>query len=395
MNGKKFLGYVLVIALVLTSTAAFASDITDTVYTNVPGTTTQDSVMLIELEGQKDDSIKTLPPDQDTVDALAAIFNYVKDNNASPVSYFDKSTQNAIQALLPSGVDPNSLHMTEFMAVTLDNQSPAGSDGKTSLLLDVDYEVGQLAVMMIGREDENGVITWTPLKDEVVQVGLHEFTIPADLLQSANGHKVLLSVLTDRVGKRGGVVDINVIREHIVFPSKTAKDIIRIEKIYREFGEPMPDDFAILITDQTEQMTTEIANIRAFVKDEHHPLFNYFSQSVQDEAKLLMPQGTDTDTLLAYEVVAVSAVNYRDTYGDATAVIQFPTPYQDGQTVIALLGLYRADAQGFNGSIMDWTVLKASVQDNAVNVTFKQLLLPKMEIDKALLVILSEPIANK
>lgn len=98
------------------------------------------------------------------------------------------------------------------------------------------------------------------------------------------------------------------------------------------------------------------------------------------------------DSLVAYEILSVDCVNYKHTYGDVLVRFSFATPFKDGQTIVAMLGLERENRTNTDGYELDWVALRAEVKDGYVDITFPQVSLEVMEEHPALLAVLSEPL---
>lgn len=403
---------VAMIALMLIS--AQAATIENSEYTNVPGTTTQDAVIsynaeiLLNKQNVIPWNIEVLEPDELTVDTLTDIYDFVLDNDVMPARYFPEDVQQEIRDIL-GGADPEILHMTEFMSVLPDAVAIEDGHAHAKVEFDVEYLPGQLVVVMFGDIDEVDLemltqeeirqIEWTPLPAEVTETGLIEFDIPHTLLMDIQGQQTMFNVLTDRIGNRGtGDSGVEEETHKKSIPSKDAEDMTVISDVYYNAdGEILPDDFRIFITEKTPLMQEEIQRIRRFMlQDEKDPtddlpISRWFSEATLSEISLLIEEDFDLETLLAYEIKAVADENYIDTYGDVRADFQFATPYWNGQTIVSVLGVPSENPVNPDGSLMDWTVLRTVVENDLAKITFKQLLLPVMEEESLLLIVLSEP----
>lgn len=409
---RKWLALVIIALMFIT---AQAENIDNSHYTNVPGTTTQDAVTGCSAEILINDSFSAawsmefLQPDALTLAALLDIYDFVLENSVMPARYFPEDVQQEIREIL-DGADPEILHMSEFMSVLPESVAVEDGVARVQLVFDVDYQPGQLVVVMFGDIDEvdPSVLTeaeirqieWTPLPAEVVQPGVIEFTIPHTLLMDIQAQQTMFNVLTDRRGGRGsGESGYTETPAQVIVPSKNASDMTIISnEYYNAGGEPLSDDFRIYLTEKTPVMQEEIRRIENYIQpagSEPRPIAGWFSDEVINEVSLFAGADFDTDTLLAYEIKAVAAENYIDTYGDVRTAFQFATPYRDGQTIVSVLGVPSENPDGANGTQMEWTVLNTVVEDSMTKITFKQLLIPTMEEESLLLIVLSEPIDSE
>jgi len=354
---------------------------------------TQDFVLSFDEARNNAELVVTVQePDQITKDALFAIYDFVEQTKKMPVRYFDEEVQNAVQAILPDGVSVDILHMTEFVQV-VPQAVEANADGEAKVVIDVDYQPGQLVVVMIGDRTNPDDIQWTPLKAAVTELGTIEFVVPTELVQKVQGQDTIFALLTDRLGTRGGVVRRDGDQTVITYPSKTASDIVVIEHPTGIDGSELPEDFEVRETEETAIIAAENTSIRSFVKDENKPVIRFYPAEAQNEAMLLLPEDLDVEKLVAYEVMDVDCINYKHTFGDVLVRIKFATPYQDGQKLVVMLGLDREQAADSTNQL-DWVALRSEVKDGYVNITFAQAALEIMENHPALMMVLSEPMAE-
>ena len=208
------------------------SDPSNIRYTDVPGMPTQDFVLSFEdVRNEKTHDVAVEEPDKLTSNALFDIYNFVQTEQKKPVRYFDEDVQKAVEELLPNGASPDILHMTEFMQIIPEKTEDKNCDAKATVIIDADYTPNRLVIVMIGnrqacKDDQDlDAIEWTPLKASVTEAGKIEFVIPAELVESVEGEDTIFSVLTDRIGTRGGVIRYEGGEIVITYPSKTADDI--------------------------------------------------------------------------------------------------------------------------------------------------------------------------
>ena len=391
---KKVTCLLVAVLMLLAGISAMAeSELEQVRYTQVPGMPTQDFVLSFDEARNNAELVVTVQePDQITKDALFAIYDFVEQTQKMPVRYFDEEVQNAVQAILPDGVSVDILYMTEFVQV-VPQAVEANADGEAKVVIDVDYQPGQLVVVMIGDRTNPDDIQWTPLKAAVTELGTVEFVVPAELVQKVQGQDTIFALLTDRLGTRGGVVKREEDQTIITYPSKTANDIVVIEHPTGIDGSALPEDFEVRETEETAIIAAENTSIRSFVKDENKPVIRFYPTEAQNEAMLLLPEDLDVEKLVAYEVMDVDCVNYKHAFGDVLVRIKFATPYQDGQKLVVMLGLDREQTAD-SANQLDWVVLRSEVKDGYVNITFAQAALEIMEERPALMMVLSEPMAE-
>lgn len=379
-------------------TSEILTEPNDIRYTDVPGMPTQDFVLAFEdVKNDKAYDVAVEEPDKLTSNALSDIYNFVQTEQVKPVRYFDEEVQKAVEELLPDGVSADILHMTEFMQIILEKTDDKDCDAKATAIIDADYVPNRLVIVMIGdrqacKDDQDfDAIEWTPLKASVTEVGKIEFVLPAELLENVEGEDIIFSVLTDRIGTHGGVIRYEDGKIIITYPSKTAEDTVIVQDPVGESGTSLPENFKVRHVEETEAINNEIAEMRS-QRAEEKTFISFYPLTAQREAQLLLPDGFDMDSLVTYEILSVDCVNYKHTYGDVLVRFSFATPFEDGQTIVAMLGLERENQTNSDGHELDWVALRAEVKDGCVDITFPQVGLEVMEEHPALLAVLSEPL---
>ena len=391
MNAMKKAIICLLLALCLLAGCASAQQITmlGSEYTDVPSVPTQDAVVTFKAE--QDCEVTVLLPDEGSIALLEDIYTFVWREGNRPARYYDEETQKKIAEL--SGVDIDVLHMTEFMSLELAGhpQEPV----RMNVLFDVDYEPGQLIVVVMGIEEEGGAFRWFPYRGEVPETGRILYDVPSEEFRQMAGQKVTFHVLTVREGARGGVLSKEKIeREKIVTPSKGAQDLIRIRRWYSTTGEVIEDDFSIFLVDRTQPMEEEIARIAGHIENGGAPI-TWFPEEMQRQTQLLHPLDLNVTQMVIYDIVAVMAENYKDTYGDVATENLFAAAYDPDSRMAAMLGFPIEGAT--EAPYFDWYCLRAEAleTDEHIEIVFKQLVIPTMEEEPAMLVIFSEPIAQE
>ena len=389
---KRFFATLLALSLLLAGTA-FAAEATD-----APGTPTHDVVLSLTAKWLDEEEtpydLQVMEPDQLTMDTVTEIYKFVYEEDNRPVRYFPEETQKQIEEMLAGVVDPDALYMTEFMRLHAAEAEPE-ADLLAEMLVDVDYQPDQLILVVLGDTTDPENLVWTPVESRVVELGKVEFTVPQALMQELQGEDVLFSLLTVRKGARGGVVSAQTQdAEHVQLPSKTAYDTVRVTKLAAADGTPIEDDFELLVVEESEIITRELALIREHVKEKEQPVCTWLPDEDRDEIQLLLTDELDRDELVVYDYLPLITKNYKDTYGDVISAFTFATPYEEGQQVVTVLGLPREEpVEG--ETLMDWAVQRAQVNaDGEVEIVFDQLALIGMGEETGLLLVLCEPIAE-
>ena len=386
---KRFLGILLALAIGLCGTA-FAAELTD-----APGTPTQDVVL--ELRAHWLDAEQTaydlfvMDADQLTMDTVTEIYSFVHEENNRPVSYFPEETQRQIEELLSGVVDPDALYMTEFMRLHATEAEPQ-AELLVQMLLDVDYQVGQLVLVVLGDTSDPENLVWTPVEAKVTEPGRVEFTVPQVLMQDLQGEDVLLSLLTVRGGSGGSASGDDGQTQPEQHPSKTAEDSSRVVELASQDGANLADDFRIVVVDESDAIREELARIGRHVQEQKLPVCTWLPEASQNEIQLLLSDDLSRDALVVYDYLPLITENYVDSYGDVVTSFSFATPYAEGQQVVTALGLPRQDAVGEDETLMTWAVQRARVDENGeVEIVFDQLALIGMGEETGLLLVFSEP----
>ncbi len=386
---KRILGILL--AIMLLTGSAFAAVLTD-----APGTPTQDRAVFLKAEWLNDArtqyELERLPADQLTMDTVTDIYDFVYEQGNRPVRWYPEKTQREIEAMV--SVDPDALYMTEFMRLHAEDAEPQ-ADLSAVMQLQIDYQVGQLTVVVLGDTTDPENVVWTPVESHVTAVGVVEFEVPQSLMEQLYGEDLLFSLLTIRQGptKHTEVVPTEVPE---IRPSKTAEDNTRIIETITDDGTARPDDFELVIVSETDIIKREISLLQQYVTEQNQPALSWLPEEDQNRVRYLL--GANTDDLIVTDYVPLITRDYRATDGDAVGSIAFATPYEAGQTIVTALGIPKADADAAalnDETQMDWSVQPAVVREGGwVDIVFDQLALIDMEKDTGLLLMLSVPAAE-
>lgn len=389
---KRILGICL--ALMLLTVSASAAVLTD-----APGTPTQDRAVALDArwedEARTAYDLRELPADHLTVNQAVDVYDFVYEQGNRPVRWYPEDTQKAIEAII--SVDPDALYMTEFMRLHAAEIVPP-ADLEATMTLTIDYQPGQLTVVVLGDTSDPANLVWTPVESRVIANGQVEFNVPQALMAQLQGEDLLFSLLTVRQGARGTVeVETTEVPENL--PSKQAGDTTRVVKTVTRDGQALPDDFKIAIVPETELIRREITMLGQFVTEQEQPALNWLPEEDQNRVRYLL--GVDGEALIVSDYVPLITEDFRPTDGDAVGTLSFATPYSEGQTIVTALGIPDENADNAdeiqNGKTqMKWSVQPAIVRKGGVvDVVFDQLALIDMGTETGLLLMLSEPTAKE
>lgn len=389
---KRILGIGL--ALMLLTVSASAAVLTD-----APGTPTQDRAVALDArwedEARTAYDLRELPADHLTVNQAVDVYDFVYEQGNRPVRWYPEDTQKAIEAII--SVDPDTLHMTEFMRLHAAEIVPP-ADLEATMTLTIDYQPGQLTVLVLGDTSDPANLVWTPVESRVIANGQVEFNVPQALMAQLQGEDLLFSLLTVRQGARGTVeVETTEVPENL--PSKQAGDTTRVVKTVTRDGQALPDDFKIAIVPETELIRREITMLGQFVTEQEQPALNWLPEEDQNRVRYLL--GVDGEALIVSDYVPLNTEDFRPTDGDAVGTLSFATPYSESQTIVTALGIPDKNADNAdeiqNGKTqMKWSVQPAIVREGGVvDVVFDQLALIDMGTETGLLLMLSEPTAKE
>jgi hypothetical protein len=393
---RRILGFCLALAMILATCGITASA---AVLTDAPATPTQDRV--VSLEATWDDSEKTpydlqaLPADKLAVDNTTDVFEYVYEQQHRPARWYPRVTQKAIEKMV--SVDIDALYMTEFMRLSAPEIDPP-ADLNAVMTLTIDYQPGQLTVVVLGDESDPNHIVWTPVESRVTDVGRVEFDIPQSLMKQLEGEELLFSLLTVRDGT-GGTASVQVTEAPSSLPSKQASDTIRIITTTGQDGQAKQDDFLLKIVPETNVIQWEIKLMRNFLKTEpaeEHTAIKWMPTEDQNRIKYLL--NSEGDKLIVSDYLPIVSEDFRQTDGDAVGTLSFATPYKEGQVIITALGIPKPDLdlstidETWDETLMVWSVQPAVVRKNGVvDIAFDQMALIDMGDQTGLLLVLSEP----
>lgn len=386
----------LLLVLCLSPLSGMASDmnIVSEDYTDALSVMTQDAVLAFEADDPC--GVTVLEPYAQAMAMLEEIYTFVWEEKNRPVRYYDEETQRKIEQLV-EGVDIDILHMTEFMGLELLGEPE--ETVRMGAMLDVDYRPGQLIVVVFALAQEDGTYRYFPYRGKVPSNGLITFEVPAEEYEQMLSQRSIFHVLTDRIGARGhAVYQEEITTEPVAIPSKAADDLVQIRRWKSLNGEAIDDQFSIFVVEKTKDMQEEVKRIGLHL-EEGGKAIDWFPEDIRDEAQLQLPVDVDVSDLVIYDIEALMAKDYKDTYGDVATESQFAAAYSPEYSMTALLGFPIKDAQ--EAPYLEWHCLRAEAletvldEDGCVEIVFKQLVIPTMEEEPAMLVVFSEPMEEK
>ena len=385
---KKMMLLLTALILCVFSTTALAETLVSDDYTNVSATMTQGSVLQVTATGGC--TVETLQPDEKAIALLNDMYQFVWVEKNPPMRYYDEETQKKVEELI-GGINIDLLHITEAMTLQLGGEPE--NPVTVTMDMDVDYRVGQLIVAVMGVPQENGEYAWYPYRGRVETKGQIKWEIPAEDWKTLSQQPVSLHIASDRLGAEGERVwHEERSAETVEIFSKESGDVVNTRRWYTVNGTEMDDNFSAWLADLTDPMQAEVAKIGAHVEN-GGAILDYFPAQCKDEALLMLPEGTDPATLIPYDIIAMMAENYKDAYGDVNMEINFGTAYQPDKGMVVMAGYPTED-----GSDMEWYVLRAAAieaeneNDHNVEIGMKQQILPRMEEEPVMMVVISEPI---
>lgn len=392
---KKRMLFLVVLVLCLFSAAVLAETLTDKDYTNVTTAMTQDSVL--SISASEGCTIEAIAPDASLIALMNDMYTHVWEKKNSPASYYDEETRQAITAMVGGNID--ALHMSEAMLLQLGGEPV--NPVTVTMNMDVDYQVGQLVVAVMGALQEDGSYEWYPYSGRVENPGEIKWDVPAEDWVVLSQQPVSLQILTDRAASIGdrhwGMIE----SSEVTPPSfsKEAGDVNKMIYWYTENNTPIEDNFNVQLVPLTDPMQSEVARIGEHVAN-GGAILDYFPADRKAEALLMVPEGIDPAALIPYDIVALTAENYKDTYGDVNVEILFGTDYQPEKDMISLAGFPIKDAA--EAPYVDWYVLRTKALETSVEneghpveIGMKQLNLIRMMEEPIMLVVVSEPLVQE
>lgn len=385
---KKLVCLLLVVSLFLSGAVCVAAELYGEEYTDVPSVATQDSVRALTVDPQG--AAEALSPDAQAVAQLEELYNFVWEEKNRPVRYYDEETQEKIQALIPD-VDSDALYMSEFMRLQL--SMPEADDLPQSVAmrmeLEPDYTPGRLIVVVMGFLTDDGTYRWFEYRGNVPETGVICWDMPMEEFTELAKQDVLTHVLTVHQGGGSAQSGHDAQPEATAQPSIQARDLTVMDGWKSVSGAEIDDTFRIAFVDLTSQMQDELVQMEEFLEEGHAPM-EWFPEEIRERAQTMKQDNVQIDEMIVYDVTAVTAENYKDTYDDVATQSRFPTSYSADREMFALLGFWTEDNQ------FEWHYLRtnAAADVDSVEIVYPQLTLPMMETQPALLMVFSEPLTE-
>ena len=187
----------LVALAMLLAGAASATELT---LSDAPGTPTQDVVLSLEAvwldEARAPYDVSVMEADALTMDTVTEIYTFVVDEGNRPARYFPEDVQQALAEMYD--VDVDSLYMTELLRLHAGEAEPE-ADVEMKMLLDVDYQPGQLAAVVLGDTSDPENLVWHVVETSVTALGEITCVIPQELVEQVQGEDALSSPMTVRM----------------------------------------------------------------------------------------------------------------------------------------------------------------------------------------------------
>lgn len=126
-------------------------------------------------------------------------------------------------------------------------------------------------------------------------------------------------------------------------PSISTEDTTSV--VWLSTGTSENDPFRIYEVKTPKAVQTEIKRLYDFVNDteEKLPPSQFFSEEIQTMLQDALPEDLALDTMLVNEIITIDEINYDQKYGDVNVEFKFATAYEEGKTVLILLGLTHKD----------------------------------------------------
>lgn len=151
-------------------------------------------------------------------------------------------------------------------------------------------------------------------------------------------------------------------------PSKTTTDVTHVQKVeaVKEDGTvAAADGWNLEVTEDADEVTSEIAKIYAHVVTAGNSAVSYFPTETQEALAELFGKDFDLKTLSMNEFVTLKLTGFEKITTDKVKVVfTFTTKYEVGKKVAVVLGLYNGERDAKGQYVVDWKVLEAEVLEN-------------------------------
>ncbi len=290
------------------------------------------------------------------------------------------------QALCTTSVD--AMTLCEFVAIDVENYDAQLGEEKAVFHFTNEYPVDLAFIAVVGALkdgvqekldkgetlDEKALYDWQALRAEPVVQGIRVY-FTTDTLKMVNGKDAVLALLCEK--HEGKYVEETIITPGT--PSKTVGDITDI-RIYAAGNK----NYILKIIPHTQQALKAFDVLRKHIVEERLPAIDYFGAEVTQKAAELLPASVDALALELSEFATCIAYNYDYDHGEVIADATFPTSYQNGQNIVAVVGVFKDD------STVVWTAQKAETVNGNARITFTQNIMTRLEENPCVLLILAE-----
>ena len=174
--------------------------------------------------------------------------------------------------------------------------------------------------------------------------------------------------------------------------SKTTSDLSKISNIETSGDIQGISEFSIAVTQDSDEVLEQIADIYDFVSVNNTAPIKYFSEEIVQKIAGLLPEGIDLDGLSMNEFVTVETCGCDGTYENGQAHVYFDlaTKYEDTQYAVALVGIF--SGRGSDGKLaVEWIPLTTEITEGKLKVEFDLETLKKMNDKKCALAVLNTP----
>ncbi len=155
----------------------------------------------------------------------------------------------------------------------------------------------------------------------------------------------------------------------------------------------LSDSFTIIIVEEElypESVTLLYEDIKQMVAEGKN-IVEVYTDEEQQTMSGILPEEYDLNKLQVSEFVLLSATGYSEELGDIMVLLNVPGEYDEGDTVIAMIGLLAASDTETEAEVM-WTPLTVNIVEGKLQMVFDPITLTHMEAHGTVLMILREEV---
>jgi len=179
---------VVLAALLILCIPITALAMTESKTTGDVTTTTADDPEFVLKPIQETDAFKAL---------FESVFQFVNENNGSPINFFDDALKSEISSKYPDGTDVTNLQLNEFVAIKGYNYSESVGDQTVSFSFASEYTEDQTLVAALAIFNPDGTVSeWIVLDAQVVN-GKVVITFPQDVLEKLSTNSGALAIFNN------------------------------------------------------------------------------------------------------------------------------------------------------------------------------------------------------